>query len=59
MNNNERWLRRQCMAFLGSELNHIILISKAGLIRDAAKKRGITDDEVSAMYRAINKERAL
>jgi len=34
-----------------------VLVEKAGMIRDAAAKRGITGDEVAAMYRTINSER--
>ena len=57
MSENENWLRKNCTAFLDSKLNDVILFDKAGLIRDAAKKRGISSDEVSAMYRKINNER--
>jgi hypothetical protein len=54
---NEAWLRKQCSAFLGSKLTDDVLFEKAGMIRDAAEKRGISQDEVSAMYRKINNQK--
>ena len=54
---NDKWLRKQCLAFLSSKLSDVVLVEKAGMIRDAAAKRGITGDEVAAMYRTINSER--
>lgn len=57
MNTNNVWLRKQCTAFLNSKLNDIELSEKAGLIREAARKRGISQDEVGEMYRTINKEK--
>lgn len=57
MSDNDKWLRKQCSLFLDSKLNDVILFEKAGFIMDAAKKRGISDSEVSEMYGTINKER--
>jgi len=57
MSDNDQWLEKQCTAFLNSKLNDVVLFDKAGLIRDAALKRGIAGDEVSAMYRKINEGR--
>ena len=53
MTDNEKWLFKQCNNFLNSKLNDVILFEKAGLIREYAKKRGISDNEVSAMYKKI------
>lgn len=56
--NNDNWLRKQCTAFLDSKLSDVILFDKAGLIRDAAKNRGISSRQVSDMYYKINNERS-
>jgi hypothetical protein len=51
---NEKWLKKQCTSFLNSKLNDVVLFHKAGLIREAALKRGISGDQVSDMYKQIN-----
>lgn len=56
-NDNENWLLKQCTLFLDSKLSDVVLFDKAGLIRDAAKKRGISSEDVSAMYRKINNQK--
>ena len=57
-NDNELWIRKQINQFFDSKLSDVVLFEKAKMIRAAAKKRGMTDDDVSAMYTKIRKERA-
>ncbi len=52
-----KWLHKQCSAFLNSKLNDVVLFEKAGQIRDAALKRGVSGADVSAMYKLINSEK--
>ena len=55
---NKKWLYKNCSAFINSKFNDVVLFNKAGLIREAALKRGICGDEVSACYREINLRKA-
>ena len=57
MSDNKQWLNKQCSAFLDSKLTDDVLFEKAGLLREAAKKRGLCDKDVSAMYSGINAKR--
>jgi hypothetical protein len=56
-NDNRQWLEKQCKAFLASKLTDDILLDKAGLIREAASKRGMQGSEVSAMYQELNRRK--
>jgi hypothetical protein len=55
--NNKAWLHKNCSALLNSKLTDDVLYDKAGLIREAAYKRGISMFEVSDMYQQINREK--
>lgn len=57
MGDNDKWLERNCTAFLDSKKSDVELQDLARQLRNSAKKRGFTDLDVSAMYKKICKER--